>query len=102
MTGLAEGLKVVEAMRTALIDRDEMMDFVGRDVKTAFETFFTEGMLRDIQVTNLTPTRTVDLVVVGRTNVFVILSPGDGLMLRAITVEGDFGTAGIGAGVRDF
>jgi hypothetical protein len=102
MARLAEGLKVREVMRTALIDRDEMMDFGGRDVKSVLQTFLAERVLRDIQVTNLTPTRTVNLVVVGRTNVFVILTPSDGLMLRAVAFEGNFGTAGVGTGVWDF
>jgi hypothetical protein len=89
-------------MRTALIDREDMMDFGGGGIFTLLQTFLTERMLRDIQVTNLAPTRTVDLVVVRRANVFVILPPGDGLMLRAVAIEGDFGTTGVGAGVRDF
>jgi hypothetical protein len=89
-------------MTAALIDRDEMMDFVGRNVKSVIKTFLTERMLIDIQVTNLTPTRTVNFVMVGRANVSVILPPGDGLMLWAVTVEGDLGTTGVGAGVRDF
>jgi hypothetical protein len=102
VAGLTEGLKIGEVMRAALIGRDEMMDFVGRSIFTGLQTFLTKRVLRDIQVTNLTPTRTVDFVVVGRANVFVILPPGDGLMLRTVAVEGDFGTAGVGTGVRDF
>jgi hypothetical protein len=85
-----------------LINRDEMMDFVGGDVKSMFKTLLAEGMGLDVKIANLSPTRTVDFVMVGRTNVFVILPPGDGLMLRAVTVEGNLGTAGIGTGVWDF
>jgi hypothetical protein len=89
-------------MRAALIDRDEMMDFVGRSIFTLLQTFLTERVSLDVKITNLTPTRTVNLVVVGRTNVFVILPSGDGLMLQTEAFEGDFGTAGVGTGVWDF
>ena len=59
-------------------------------------------MFGNISVTDLSPAITVDLVVVRRALVFVIAAASGCLMIGAVALGGELGTAGVGAGMRDF
>jgi hypothetical protein len=102
MTGLAERDQVIFGMAASLIGGDDMVNLSGGNQAPRLETFFAEGMLGDIPVTDGMPAPTVDLVVVGGTVVLVILPTGSGLMLETVALSGQSGTAGVGTGVWGF
>ena len=99
---MAQGLKIVLAVGTALIDGNFVVD-VGSGNKAA-NCFaeFTQGMTADVQVSDLAPAVAVGLVVAGAAAVFVILAGRDGFVQGAEALGGQFRAAGVVAGVREF
>ena len=60
-------------------------------------------MLGNIQVSNLSPTPPINLVMVWRTLVFIILTAGSGLMRRTVAAFAySLRTAGVSAGFERF
>ena len=51
-------------MGAALINRLDVMDFIGSNITTGLKAVFAERMLRNVTVTNLPPAITVNLIVV--------------------------------------
>jgi hypothetical protein len=90
-------------MRTATLGRDDMVDFIGGDEKSANKTVLAQRVLGEIQVANLTPPPTVNSVVVGKAMGGVILSGGGEFVGVTVTsLPNHFGTIGIGTGFERF
>ena len=96
VTGFTKRQEIVLGMSTAAIQRQDVMDFIGRDETIHFEALFAEWMFGDVNTADLTPTVIVVLRVAMGT---IILPAGYGFMSGTILTFPDRrGTAGVGAG----
>jgi hypothetical protein len=83
-------------MRTTFIDRQNMVNFIDRNVPTIFEASFTQGMVSNIKLSNLTPMPTVMLFMIAAM-LFIILAAGYCFMRWAVATFADGSRA---SGVR--
>jgi len=85
-------------MSAAGSERDDVMHFIGGNVKSTFKTRLAQRMLGEVQVANLTPTM---VVVFGIAMSAVIFTSDNRFMLSAITtITSDFNTTGEFAGFK--
>ena len=102
MAAVAQGLKVVFAVRTALIDGNSVVNMLGGNETASSFAQFAKRVPADVQVADLAPAIAVDLVVAGRAAVLIVLASGEGLVQRAEAFGGQFGATGVVAGVWEF
>ncbi|GHU82485.1 hypothetical protein AGMMS50284_4430 [Clostridia bacterium] len=100
MAGLAERHQVFVIMRTALINRPKMMDFISWNKSVRLETLFAKRMSSDVTVTNQPPAVTVNLIMVWRALIAVIFAGSFGFVFGAKTFVGQFRASGVAARVR--
>jgi hypothetical protein len=81
MTGLAQGAKIIFVVSAAVIERDNMMDFIGGDMNSTFQAILAERVFGEVKTSNLTPTV---VVVLGVTMKSVVLAVDMGLVQRAV------------------
>jgi hypothetical protein len=98
VTGFTERPKVRVGMSTAVLGSDNVMNFCGGNITSVLEALLAKRMSSDINATNLPPTSTVKLIVVGMTMKFVVFPTCDELMLGAVTLGGESGTMWIFTG----
>jgi len=100
MTGFAKRTQVLVSVSAAVIEGADMMDFIGGNVKSTLKARLAEGILGDVQVTNLTPTMVVVFWIAMFT---VVLAGNDSLVEFAVTAApSSLGATRIFAGFKRF
>jgi len=75
VAAVAQGLKIVLAVGTALIDGNFVVHVGSGNKAASGFAKFTQGMTADVQVSDLAPAVAVGLVVAGTAAVFIVTKP---------------------------
>jgi len=99
MAGFAERYQIILSMGTALINREDMMDFGNRNIAIMLEALLTERMLGNIYIPECAPAAAIDLIVIGMAGL-IILPTGNSFMFVAIASMGYLRATGVSTGMR--